>query len=153
MEWSIVRVAIMYVFLLVVFRLTGKRSLAEATPFDLLMLLIISETTQQAMVGEDHSLTNAFLMIVTLVSLDIGLSWVKQRSETVSRLLDDLPLLLVDRGRALEERMHKSRVDKQDILEAARELAGLERFDQIKYAVLERDGRITIIPAASKPGE
>jgi uncharacterized membrane protein YcaP (DUF421 family) len=153
MEWSIVRVAIMYAFLLVVFRLTGKRSLAEATPFDLLMLLIISETTQQAMVGEDHSLTNAFLMIVTLVSLDIGLSWVKQRSETVSRLLDDLPLLLVDRGRALEERMHKSRVDKQDILEAARELCGLERFDQIKYAVLERDGRITIIPAASKPGE
>lgn len=143
---SVFRVIAMYAFLLMVFRVSGKRTLAESTPFDLLMLLVISETTQQAMVGEDHSMTGALLMISTFVLVDIGLSHLKQWSPGIGRVLEDVPLVIVENGRLLKDRMDRSRIDEQDVLEAARELRGLERLDQIKYAVLERHGSISIIP-------
>ena len=143
---AIVRVVAMYGFLLLVFRIAGKRALSEANTFDLLMLLIISETTQQAMVNDDHSMTHAFVLILTLVGLDLVLSLWKQRSQTVERILDGVPLVLMQDGELFKDRMDKVRVDEHDILEAARELRGLERLDQIKFAVLERSGRITVIP-------
>jgi uncharacterized membrane protein YcaP (DUF421 family) len=70
----------------------------------------------------------------------------KQRSSWMDRLVDGTPLVIVENGRLLKDRMAKARVDGSDILEAARELQGLERMDQIKYAVLERAGHITIVP-------
>jgi uncharacterized membrane protein YcaP (DUF421 family) len=141
----------MYLFLMLVFRVSGKRTLAQTTPFDLLMMLIISETTQQAMVGEDHSMTHAFLLIASFVGIDIGLSLIKQRSKRVARLLEDVPLVVVAHGRLLRDRMDRSRVDEEDVLEAARVLRGLESIEQIKYAVLERDGEISIIPRSPAP--
>lgn len=143
---SIVRVIAIYIFLLIVFRIAGRRTLAEMTSFDLIVLLIISEQTQQAMVGHDHSLINAMLMIITLVGTDIGFSLLKQRSSTIEKLLDGVPTILLEDGRPLKDRMAKARVDEFDILAAARQLQGLERLDQVKYAVLERNGDISIIP-------
>jgi uncharacterized membrane protein YcaP (DUF421 family) len=144
---SIIRVVAMYIFLLLVFRLSGKQTLSEATTFDLLMLLVISETTQQAMVGEDHSMTHAFLLILTFVAMNIGLSLWKQRSARMEKLLDDVPVLLLEHGKPIKDRMGKERVDLKDILEAARLLHGVERLDQIKYAILERSGKIAIVKA------
>jgi uncharacterized membrane protein YcaP (DUF421 family) len=143
---AVLRVVAMYGFLLLVFRIAGSRALSEATTFDLLMLLIISETTQQAMVNDDHSMTHSFILILTLVGVDLILSAWKQRSKKVERILEGLPAILIEDGQVLKERLDKVRVDESDILEAARELRGLERMDQIKYAVLERSGAITIIP-------
>ena len=146
---SIFRVLAVYAFLVLVFRLSGKRTLSEASTFDLLMLLIISETTQQAMVDDDHSITHAFLLILTLVSIDVGLSLLKQRSKPIEKVLDDVPLIILENGQPIRERMNKERVDEADVLEAARDKHGVERLDQIKYAVLERNGQITIVPQAA----
>ena len=82
----------------------------------------------------------------SLVGIDIAMSLLKQRFPRVERIMDGEPELLVDNGRLLEKRMARARVDRSDILEAARRLQGLERMDQIKYAVLEQSGGITIIP-------
>jgi len=123
--------------------------LAEITTFDFILLLIVSETTQNALSGTDYSITNSLLPIVTLVGIDVGLSLVKQYWPTVDKIIDGVPLILED-GRPHAERMAKSRVDEADILAAARRSQGLERLDQIKYAVLERDGGISIIPAERK---
>jgi uncharacterized membrane protein YcaP (DUF421 family) len=142
----IVRAATIYLVLLVLFRVAGRRALTEMTTFDFVLLLIIGEATQQALLGEDFSLTNAFLVIVTLLSLDIGMSLWKQRSRTVNRIVEGVPTILVDNGRPLRGPMDKARVRDEEILEAARRLQGLERMDQIKYAVLEVSGGITIIP-------
>lgn len=143
---AIVRALAMYLFLLVVFRISGKRTLAEITTFDLLLLLILSETTQQAMVGEDHSMTNAFLLILTWIAVDIGLSFVKQRCRWTEKWLEGTPVVLVENGQPVREWMDRLRVDEDDILTAARKLHGLERMEQIKYAVLERNGGISVIP-------
>ncbi|MEX2142726.1 MAG: YetF domain-containing protein [Pirellulales bacterium] len=142
----VLRAAAMYLFLLLIFRLSGKRTLSEADTFDFLMLLIISETTQQAMIRDDHSFTNAAILIVTLVSLTILLSFVKHWSRRASSALDDEPLVVLAHGKLFDKRCDKLRIDESDILEAARENLGLERLEQIKFAVVERTGSISIIP-------
>jgi len=138
-----------YIILVVVYRIAGTRSLSQITTFDLVLLLVIGEATQQALLGDDFSITNAFVVIITLFVLDIGLTLLKQRSQLLERWLDSGPLVIVEDGKPIQERLHKSRIDESDILEAAREMQGLERIEQIKYAVLERSGKISIIP---KPG-
>ncbi len=143
---SVLRGAAIYLFLLLIFRVTGKRSLDQVTTFDFVLLLIVSETTQQALLGEDFSLTNAVLLILTLFVIDHALSLGKQRYRWIRRVAEGLPLVLIDDGQLKRERMRRSQVDEDDILEAARELQGLERLDQIKYAVLERHGGITVVP-------
>jgi len=143
---AILRGAAVYIFLLLILRLGGKRSLAQITAFDLVLLLIISEATQQALLADDYSVTNGFLVIVTLVGIDIGLSIWKQSSPRTEKWIDDAPVVLIENGRLLWERMERERVDLDDILAAARELHGLERLEQIKYAVLERSGGISIVP-------
>lgn len=139
-----------YLFLLLVFRLAGKRTLAQATPFDVVLLLIISEAVQNALVGDDRSLTNAFLIVLTLVGTDIALSLSKNRIAPLARLLEDLPLVILEHGKPLPERMARVRVDLDDVLEAARSLHGLKRLDQVEFAVLERNGSISIIPIQSE---
>ncbi len=132
--------------MLIIFRISGKRSLAQITTFDFVLLMVIGEATQQAMVGKDFSMTNFALLTLTLVGIDIGLSLIKQRFEPVEKWLDSAPVVLVENGKLLTDRMEKARVDAADILTKARELQGLERIEQIKYAVLESSGGITIIP-------
>lgn len=106
----------------------------------------IGETTRQALLGEDFSLTNAFIVIATLVGIELGLSLWKQRSTAFADVLEGRPLVLVADGHVLKDRMDEVRVDVDDILAAGREFQCLERLDQIKYAVLERNGGISIIP-------
>jgi uncharacterized membrane protein YcaP (DUF421 family) len=143
---AILRSTLIYIALIVIFRLTGKRSLAQITTFDMVLLLIISEATQQALVGQDYSVTNALLVILTLVGLDVGLGFWKQHSVTVAKALDGLPILLVQDGEMYRDRMDKERVDEGEILQAAREAHGLERMEEIKHAVLEQNGGISIVP-------
>jgi uncharacterized membrane protein YcaP (DUF421 family) len=142
----VLRSAAVYVLLLLVFRIAGKRMLYETSTFDLVLLLIIGEATQQALIGQDYSLTAAALVILTLVGLNIGLSELKLRSKRVERLVESTPIVILEHGRPLLDRMYKERIDVADILAAARHLQGLERLDQIKYAILEGHGGITIIP-------
>src|SRR5215208_7720645 len=143
---SILRGLVVYVFLLLLFRIAGRRTLSEMTSFDFVLLLIVSEATQNAMIGNDYSVTNGVLVILTLIGLDIGLSVMKQRFPAMERYLDGLPLIIVDEGRPLKALMEKARVDEEDIMSSARDKHGLERMEQIKYAVLERNGGISIIP-------
>jgi uncharacterized membrane protein YcaP (DUF421 family) len=143
---SVLRGAAVFLFVWLLFRLSGKRSLAQVTTFDFMLLVIISETTTSALVGEDYSITNAVLLILTLVGLDVGLSLWKKRSPGVARVLDGSPVVLVEHGRPLQERLDEAGVDTADVLTAARVEQGLERLDQIKYAVLERNGTISVVP-------
>jgi uncharacterized membrane protein YcaP (DUF421 family) len=143
---AILRALSIYFFLLLLFRAAGRRTLSQATTFDFVLLLIIGEATQQAMLGEDFSLTNSFLVILTLIFTDILLSLVKRRFANVEKWLDGVPVILVDNGAPNREFMSRARVGDEDILEAARNQQGLERMEQIKYAVLEPNGHISIIP-------
>jgi uncharacterized membrane protein YcaP (DUF421 family) len=143
---SIIRGGVVYVVLLLLFRIAGKRSLTEITSFDLVLLLIISEATQEALIDSDNSMTNAFLVIVTLIGMNILFSVFSNRWKLLDKLTEGVPMIIAQDGRLLTDRMAKERVSKEEVLEAARELHGLETLDQVKYAILERNGRITVIP-------
>lgn len=146
----VLRAAAIYLFLLIVFRILGKRSLAEVSSFDFVLLLIVGEATQQALLGNDFSVTNALVLISALVCIDLILTKAKGRFSFLNKVIEGTALIIVENGKLLTIRMKRSGVEEDDILEAARQLHGLERLDQIKYAVLEKSGEISIIPADEK---
>ena len=143
----VLRASAVYFFLIVIFHFAGKRSLSEANTFDLVLLLILSEAVQQALVVRDHSLTGAFLVVTTLVGLEIAMSWVKFKWPKVETVETGGPVILVREGKPFEDRLRKSRVDIAEVLQTARRDRGLTRLDQIKYAILEASGEISIIGA------
>ena len=143
---AVVRAAVIYVFLLVLFRVTGRRTLAQITTFDFVLLLIIAEATQQGLLGNDFSITNALLVILALLGLDLLSQGLSRRWRSFHRWINSLPLVLVEDGRLIDDRARKAGFLEDDILEQARANQGIERMEQIKYAVLERDGSISVIP-------
>lgn len=143
---TVLRALVIYIFLLLIFRISGKRSLAEITTFDLVLLLVIGGAVQPGLVGQDYSIANAFLAIITLLAIDTGLALLVHWLRPMGKWINGAPLVIVEDGHPLKDRMDKMRVDETDVLARARQLQGLERMDQIKYAVLERSGGISIIP-------
>lgn len=143
---SILRGVVVYAFLFLIFRLAGKRTLAQTSPFELVLLLIISETTQQAMVDGDESITNAFLLIMTLVGISIALSVLKHYSKTAGKWLDGLPARVVREGDWDKEAADKMRVDVSEVLAAARMTQGLQRMEEVEHAAVENDGKISVVP-------
>ena len=142
---TVVRALCTYFFLLVVLRIGGRRTLGEMSAFELVILLIISETTQQAMVDSDPSMTNAAIAIVTLVSATLGMSLLKQRWPGVQTVAEGRPVMLIENGELKDEALKEARIGVDEILVAARSSQGLERLSQIKHAVLEAGGGISII--------
>jgi uncharacterized membrane protein YcaP (DUF421 family) len=143
---AVLRGLAIYAALLIIFRISGKRTLAQITTFDFVLLLIVSEATQQGLLGDDFSVTNAIVVVATLVSADILMSLVKERSPGFTKLADGVPIVILENGKPIDDRMKRSRVDVSDILASGRESQGIERLDQIKYAVLEQGGSISVIP-------
>jgi uncharacterized membrane protein YcaP (DUF421 family) len=148
---SVLRLAVVYVFLMLLFRIGGRRTVANMSRFDLVVVLLISELLQQAMTGSDPSLTQAIVLCAALVALDLVFSWVKMRWPRMDHLIEGIPVLLVERGRPLHAVMREMRVDEADVLEAARRIHGLRDLGQVQFAVLETNGSISIIPEASDP--
>ncbi|HYE01855.1 MAG TPA: YetF domain-containing protein [Phycisphaerales bacterium] len=142
----VLRAIITYLLLMMLFRLTGKRTLAQVTTFDFVLLLIVSECTQQAMISDDRSVTNGVLAIASLMVADHFFSHIGQKFKGAGKVLEGVPLVLVEHGRPFEDRLKHSRIEITEVLDAAREHHGLERLEQIKYAILERTGGISIIP-------
>ena len=143
---SVLRGALTYLFVWLIFRLAGKRSLAQITTFDAVLLLIISETTQAALIADNNSITNSILLILTMLGIDVALSHVKQLLPAVEKVMDGMPLVILDPNGLKQDCMDRERVNKEDILHAARDLQGLANLDQIQYAVLEQTGNITVVP-------
>lgn len=144
---SVLRAVGVYLILLVLLRIAGKRTLSQVTTFDFVLILIIAETTQQALLGEDYSLTNMTIIASTLVLLSLVFAYVDFYLPNVSKWVDGAPLIVVRDGEILKDRVRRELVTEEDILESARMKHGIERMDQIKYAVLEKSGDISIIPA------
>jgi uncharacterized membrane protein YcaP (DUF421 family) len=146
---AVIRGLAIYFTLLVIIRLSGRRTLAQMTPFDLVIVLVISETTQQAMLGDDFSITNAIILILTLFTTDIALSYVKRWWPKTTHVIDGVPTVLVVEGRYDERALRGCRLDKEDVMEAARNQEGIERVSDIKFAILEVSGNISVIKKQS----
>lgn len=140
------RALAIYLFLVIVFKVAGRRALLQMTSFDLILLLIISEATQQALLGEDFSVTGAMITITTLVVVDIIFGLIKKYSSSVENVLDGTPVILVENGIPIADKLKKVDVSCDDILVSARQNHGITELKDIKYAILEHNGHISIIP-------
>lgn len=143
---AVLRSAAIYLGLLIIFRLAGRHTLSQATPLDFVLLLIIGGAAEQALLGDDFSITNALLVVLSLICFDVLMSLIKRRSSALDKLLDGEPMIVVEHGKALTRRIQKARITEGDIMESARSTQGLERLDQIKFAILEKNGSISVIP-------
>jgi uncharacterized membrane protein YcaP (DUF421 family) len=142
---SILRALLVYFVLFALFRMSGKRTINHNSPFGLILTFLISSSVADALKGEDRSVTNNILIACTLAGIHLSLSLLKKRSPASAKVIDDVPTLLVKDGEVLKDRMYDSRVSEEDLLMAARK-EKLSYINQIKYAILEIDGSICIIP-------
>ncbi len=95
----VIRGVIIFLFLMLIFRLSRKRTLAQTTPFELVLLLIISEVTQQALLGEDFSITAASILITTLIATDLIFAVIKKRSKHFEKITEGVPLIVYSNGK------------------------------------------------------
>jgi uncharacterized membrane protein YcaP (DUF421 family) len=144
---SVIKAIVVFFVLWAIIRVSGRRTLGEMTAFDFVLFLIIGGSTQRAITGQDYSLTNALLLVATFVALDVGVSIIEARWPASRRILNATPMILVENGYLMQHRMRRARITEDNILEAARRLHGLERVEQIKFAILEASGDISIVPA------
>ena len=143
---SVIKSAIVFLVLWLVIRASGRRTLGQLTVFDFILFLTIGGVAQRALTAQDYSLTHAFLIIATFVVIDVVMSLLERDVPPVASILKGLPTIVVENGRVLSGRLRRARLTEDDVLQAARRLHGLETMNEIKFAIFEASGEISIIP-------
>ena len=143
---SVIKSAIVYLVLWLIIRASGRRTLGQLTVFDFILFLIIGGVAQRAMTAQDYSLTHAFLIIATFVVIDVALSLIERDVPAAAKILKGLPTIVVENGHVLRGRLRRARLTEDDVMQAARRLHGLETMNEIKFAIFEASGEISIIP-------
>jgi uncharacterized membrane protein YcaP (DUF421 family) len=136
---------VVFWFLWLVVRGTGKRSLSELTPLDLLLVVVVGDLVQQGVTQEDMSMTGAILAASVFVGWTLVADWLERRSDRARRLLSGEPVIVLRDGEPLTKRLERERISVDELKEAAR-LEGYGDLDEIEYAVLETDGKFSFIP-------
>jgi uncharacterized membrane protein YcaP (DUF421 family) len=140
----VVRTGVIYLLVLIGVRLSGKREVGQMTPFDLTLLLLLSNSVQNAMTGPDTSLLGGAVAAATLLVLNYGVAAVSGSSRHFRRLVEGEPTLLVHDGKIIEAHMARERVSMDELHRALRE-HGINSCDQVALAVLEVDGSISCL--------
>ncbi|MBI1886216.1 MAG: DUF421 domain-containing protein [Chloroflexi bacterium] len=145
--WSIVaRTVMIYGALLIGLRLAGKRELGQMTPFDLVVLLLIANAVQNAMVGPDTSVTGGLIAAGVLIAGNYGVAQARERLPWLRRAVEGTPTLLINNGEFVPRSLRREGLDEDDVLMVIRE-HGLADVKDVQMAVLEVDGSISIVPA------
>jgi uncharacterized membrane protein YcaP (DUF421 family) len=139
----LVRVVLVYAFLFTLIRMIGKKHVGEMAPFDLVVLLVVSECVQNALIGDDKSVTTGLAAAAMLFGLGQLVGYVTWRSRTAARVLEGTPRILVRNGIVNDAVLAKEQVTRAELLEALRR-EGCTSFGKVRYAVLENDGAISI---------
>ncbi len=141
----VLRTAIVYLFLVAAIRLTGKRQVGQMSVLELVAILVISDAVQNSMVGENTSLWGGIVAVITLLGLDTLIKTATGRSRRLRNVVEGEPRLVVRDGRLLQRALDEEKIEAEDVRAAVR-AAGLARVDEVRLAVLETDGTISVIP-------
>jgi uncharacterized membrane protein YcaP (DUF421 family) len=143
-----VRGLIVYAALVLGLRLAGKRELGQMTPFDLVVILLIANAVQNAMVGPDTSVSGGLVAVGTLLAVNFAWSRLSTAVPGLRRLAQGEPVLLMADGRLLADHMRRAGIDSRELEQAARE-HGVPGLGEVRQAVLEVNGSISIIPSTA----
>jgi uncharacterized membrane protein YcaP (DUF421 family) len=145
------RALVVYGVLLLFVRLAGKRTIGEFTAFDLLLVVLIAEAMEGALLGGDHSIAAGVLVAGSLVLMNFVIGFASARSRRFDRLIDGEPVVLASNGRVFEKVLRRSNVPRSDFDESMR-TAHIGAVEEIKLAVLEPNGHITFVPRRPEAG-
>jgi uncharacterized membrane protein YcaP (DUF421 family) len=146
-EFSL-RAALVYGFLLLVLRLTGKRQVGQLSPFDLVLLLVLSNAVQNSMNGGDNSVTAGLILVMTLFCLNTSMDYLSFRSKKLALFIEGKPQILVHNGVVDEEIVSRERISRHELMSAVRQ-AGISEISEVRVAILENNGRINVIGKSS----
>lgn len=146
MPWwqFVLRAAIVYVVLLGMLRLSGKRSAGQFTPFDMILVVLLGNAVQNSLLGEDVSLLGGLILAATLIGLNWLVGLVSSRSRRVDRLVEGVPVLLARNGQVYREVLKREMITESDFDEAMRQ-ADCAKHENIQLALLETNGKISIV--------
>lgn len=150
---KLLRSVVVYAFLLVAFRITGKRQVGQLTPFDLVVLLVISNVLQNALIGNDNSLGGGLVGATAILAVNYFVVEVSYRSRWARRWLEARPTMLVHNGQVLHDNLHRERLTFEDLMAALRR-SGVAEPSEVRVAVLEDNGGVSVVPyppGASRP--
>lgn len=142
---TVLRVAAIYLFILIALRVLGKREFGQLSPVELVTLLMIPEILSQALTGDDYSVTNAFVGVATLLVLVFATSLLMHRFKKVEVAVTGEPTVLVHEGNLIERALNITRVTPDEVFSEMHK-NGLLTLDQVKWAILLTDGSIAIVP-------
>jgi uncharacterized membrane protein YcaP (DUF421 family) len=149
--WELViRSVIVYVFLIVVLRLTGKRQIGQLAPFDLVLLLVLSNAVQNSMNGGDNSLVGGLISAATLIAVNYGIGQATFVNKRLEALVEGRPELIIHNGRVFEEAMRHAKLTHHELTAALRQ-AGCTCADEVQAAILENNGSISVVRRANQP--
>ena len=142
--YTVVHAIIGYFFLLLTVRVLTRRPGAQLTPFEFVIVFLVGGVIILATVGDDKSVTNCVCAIFTIVLLHQSVSWLRAKYRWIGNLVDGMPMVILSEGQWQTEAMGKAHLEDADVMAAAR-TKGVSSLDGIKYAILERNGTISII--------
>ena len=143
----VLRAAIVFLLVLVVTRVVGKRELASLEPIDLILLVVIGDLVQQGVTQSDYSLTGAFLAILTITVLTVATAYIAFRFRALRPVLDGEPVVLIENGRMLERKLRRERLTVEELIAEARQQS-IASLDDVDWAVLETTGRISFLQSS-----
>ncbi len=141
----VVRGIIIYIFLLVLLRATGKRQIGQMSPFDLVLLLVLSNAVQNSMNGGDNSVLGGIILSITLVAINWSAGKITFASKKAERLIEGVPQVLVHDGKVYEQALSSTQLTRHELMSAIRG-EGYTNLNEIRAVILENDGSISVIP-------
>jgi len=145
------RALFIFGFLWFITRVAGRATLGELSTFELLLYVTMGDLVQQAITQQDYSVTSAVLAVGVFALLTVFISWVNMRVPRVRPLVHGVPVVLMESGEPLLDVLRSSRISLDDLMAAARN-EGIERFAEVRIAVLESNGRISFFTGEAKSG-
>jgi len=139
------RAIFLYAFVILLMRVTGRRELSTLSAIDLVLLIILGDAIQQGLTQDDYSVTGAFIVVGTFAILQVTISFLSYKFPLVRPALDGEPIIVVQDGKLIERNMRRERLTVEELLVEARGQQ-VTSVEQIAWAVLETNGKISIIP-------
>ncbi len=141
----VLRAVFIFLLIFLITRVIGRRELGTLEPFDLIMLVVIGDLVQQGVTQSDYSLTGAVLVIGTICILTVAVSYLSFRFPRLRPALEGEPLVLIEDGKVIERNLRRERLTVEELAAEAR-VQQIAALDDVRFAVLETDGKISFIP-------
>src|SRR5690242_7550947 len=140
----VLRAIVLYLFVIFVMRVIGRRELSSMTPFDLVLLIVLGDAIQQGLTQDDYSVTGAVIAVSGIATMQVLTSYLSFRSKRIRTVMEGNPLVIVDRGELVRKNLVRERMTEDEVAEEARQQE-ISSLDEVEWAILEANGQISFI--------